>query len=724
MTEELKVIISASVDQLKQACQDATQSVKDLESKTSGYGESIKKAFSTIGKGIAVATTAVASACVAVGKSVWDMSSQVAQAGDAIDKNSQKVGMSYESYQKWDYAMNLAGTSMADCTVGLKTLSNKFDDAISGSSSAVETFSRLGLSMDDLKGKSREDIFKTTVKALQNVQSETDKAAIANDLFGKSGQNLMPLFNMTEAELNEVMADTEKYGMIMSDEAVKASAAFQDSLTRLQASFGGVKNAMVGEFLPGITSIMDGLSGMIAGVDGAREQFVEGINQTIQAVADALPRVIEIAVSLVDGVISGITQALPQLFNTVTQALIDVLNIVVQQLPNIVQAVVQCCTQLLQALSKALPTILTAVVNALLEIVKVIIAELPTFLGAFFELVVSCVDAIIQAIPDIINTLPELINAIIDAILQSIPLLIDAGVKLLTSLVENLPVIIDTIVAVLPQIAESIYNALLDNIPLIVDCGVKLITSLIENLPTIITTIVTAMPKIISGIINYFATAIPLIIQCGVQLLSALVQNLPTIIATVVRAIPQIIRALVSAIGEGVSAMASAGLNLIKGLFNGISNAVSWLYGKLRGWVSNVMSFVKGLFGIHSPSRAFATVGDFLVQGLGEGIEDSTHYATDAIEEMGKEVENAFNPELDIPGVNTPDVDIDSVERIKQKVELDSNGKWVDILVDRLTENKTPIQLVVGEKVLAETTIDSINALTLQTGKLGLVLGR
>jgi len=58
---------------------------------------------------------------------------------------------------------------------------------------------------------------------------------------------------------------------------------------------------------------------------------------------------------------------------------------------------------------------------------------------------------------------------------------------------------------------------------------------------------------------------------------------------------------------------------------------------------------------------------------------------------MGSEIENAFNPELDIPDVNTPDVDINGVERIKQKVELDSNGKWVDILVDRLTENKTPI---------------------------------
>lgn len=724
MTEELKVIISASVDQLKQACSEASNSVKDLESKTTGHGEKIKSAFSTIGKGIAVGVAAVATACVAIGKSVWDLSNQVAQYGDAIDKNSQKVGMSAESYQKWDYAMKIAGTSMQDCTAGLKTLTNKFDDAIGGSSSAQETFGRLGISLDDLKGKSREDIFKETVKALQNVESETDKAALANDLFGRSGQNLMPLFNMTEEELNEVMADTEKYGMIMSDKAVAASAQFQDSLTRLQSTIGGVKNAIVGEFLPGISSIMDGLAGMIAGVDGAKETFIQGVTDTVQAVTDAIPTVLELIATLLEGIIEGITACLPNLFTVVTNTLANVVNILVQELPNIIGVVIDGITSLINALSASLPSILTAVVTALVLIIKTIVDKLPEFLESFLTLFSSCVDAIFEALPIIIEALPEIITGIVEFLLAAIPQLIDAGVQLLTALVENLPVIIDTIVAVLPQIITGIINALLENLPLIIQAGVDLLVALVQNMPAIITTVVKAIPQIVSSLVNAIANNMPAIMQAGVALLISLVKNLPTIIATVVRAIPQIIQALVSAIGQGISAMASAGLNLIKGLFNGISNAVGWLYGMLRGWVSNVISYIKGLFGIHSPSRVFATVGDFLVQGLGEGIEDNTHYATDAIEDMSKEVENAFNPALEVPDVNTPDVDINGVERIKQQVELDSNGKWVDILVDRLTQNKTPIQLVVGEKVLAETTIDSINALTLQTGRLGLVLGR
>ena len=66
--------------------------------------------------------------------------------------------------------------------------------------------------------------------------------------------------------------------------------------------------------------------------------------------------------------------------------------------------------------------------------------------------------------------------------------------------------------------------------------------------------------------------------------------------------------------------MASAGSNLIHGLFNGISNATSWLYNKLSGWVSNVLSYIKSKFGIHSPSKKTAVFGKFLAQGLAVGM--------------------------------------------------------------------------------------------------------
>ncbi|MBQ7153208.1 MAG: hypothetical protein IJR83_04630, partial [Clostridia bacterium] len=106
-----------------------------------------------VGKITAAAVTAIAAAATAAGKALWDMANQTAEYGDEIEKNSQKVGLSFESYQKWDYAMKICGTEMSSCTTGLKTLTNTFDDAVNGSSSATEMFNRLGLSIPELQEK-------------------------------------------------------------------------------------------------------------------------------------------------------------------------------------------------------------------------------------------------------------------------------------------------------------------------------------------------------------------------------------------------------------------------------------------------------------------------------------------------------------------------------------------------------------------------------------------
>ena len=230
--------------------------VKDIDA-------SLSKVTSSLGK-FGGALGSIVGVIVSAGEKLWNLASEVATAGDEIEKTSQKVGLSYKAYQKWDYAMKICGTEMSSCAVGLKTLTNTFDDAISGSSSATEKFERLGLSIDDLRGLSREDLFATVVTALQNVEGETEKAALANDLFGRSGQDLAPLLNLTADELGELMDEAEAYGIVMSDDAVKASAAFEDSLTKLEKTLDGLKAAVVGSSLPAITRLMDSASGAAA----------------------------------------------------------------------------------------------------------------------------------------------------------------------------------------------------------------------------------------------------------------------------------------------------------------------------------------------------------------------------------------------------------------------------------------------------------------------------
>lgn len=80
----------------------------------------------------------------------------------------------------------------------------------------------------------------------------------------------------------------------------------------------------------------------------------------------------------------------------------------------------------------------------------------------------------------------------------------------------------------------------------------------------------------------------------------------------------------------------SLGSSIVKGIFNGIRNAGAWLYDKLRGWVSDVLGWVKGLFGIHSPSKVFANeIGKFIPPGITLGVEQAMPRA---MRDMGEEL--------------------------------------------------------------------------------------
>ena len=152
-----------------------------------------------------------------------------------------------------------------------------------------------------------------------------------------------------------------------------------------------------------------------------------------------------------------------------------------------------------------------------------------------------------------------------------------------------------------------------------------------------------AIPKIITSIVNALIGNIDKIIMAGVQLLVALIKNLPQIIVSIVKAVPQIITAIVKGFAGGVSQMASVGLNLIKGIWNGIGDAASWLWDKVSGFCSNLMGKIKDFFGIHSPSREMAWVGEMLTEGLAGGIGDTAKTAITAAEDMNKGIMGVMN---------------------------------------------------------------------------------
>ena len=502
----------------------------------------------------------------------------------------------------------------------------------------------------------------------------TDMSSIQNAYQGFAKQNYTMLDNLklgyggTKQEMERLLADAEKISGVKYDissyaDVVEAIHVMQESMDiagttakEAEATISGSVNALksaVSNLIVGFgdadadmellcNNMVDAFKTVVANITPVIENIVAALptalDALLTAVGELLPTLLEAVTELFSQVLETLLSLLPQLIPAAVSALMTIVNTLIENLPLLIDAAVQLVSTLVTGIADALPTLIPAAVQAIVTIVQGLVDSLPMLLDAALQLITGLAQGLLDAIPVLIAALPEIINGIITFLLDSIPQIIETGIQLLTSLVAALPDIIMAIVEAIPKIIDGIINAVLNAIPLIIQAGIDLLISLIQALPQIITTIVQAIPQIISGIVNALVGNIDKIIMAGVQLFVALIENLPTIIVEIVKAVPQIITGIVKAFGSLMYKIVEIGGNIVKGLWSGITQFASWLWDKVSGWISSIWDGICDFFGIHSPSKEMAWVGEMLVKGLAGSIDDNGDEAVKAAEGMAEDI--------------------------------------------------------------------------------------
>ena len=502
----------------------------------------------------------------------------------------------------------------------------------------------------------------------------TDMSMIQSAYQGFAKQNYTMLDNLklgyggTKQEMERLLADAEKISGVKYDissyaDVVEAIHVMQESMDiagttakEAEATISGSVNALksaVSNLIVGFgdadadmellcNNMVDAFKTVVANITPVIENIVAALptalDALLTAVGELLPTLLEAVTELFSQVLETLLSLLPQLIPAAVSALMTIVNTLIENLPLLIDAAVQLVSTLVTGIADALPTLIPAAVQAIVTIVQGLVDSLPMLLDAALQLITGLAQGLLDALPVLIAALPEIINGIITFLLDSIPQIIETGIQLLTSLVAALPDIIMAIVEAIPKIIDGIINAVLNAIPLIIQAGIDLLISLIQALPQIITTIVQAIPQIISGIVNALVGNIDKIIMAGVQLFVALIENLPTIIVEIVKAVPQIIAGIVKAFGSLMYKIVEIGCNIVKGLWSGITQLASWLWDKVSGWISSIWDGICDFFGIHSPSKEMAWVGEMLVKGLSGSIEDNGDEAVKAAEGMAEDI--------------------------------------------------------------------------------------
>ena len=381
---------------------------------------------------------------------------EVAAYGDNIDKASQKLGISAEAYQEWDAVLQHSGTSIDSMGIGMKTLAN-------AAASGAEEFQKLGISQQEAASMSREELFSKTITALQNVTDENERAAIAQKLFGRSAMELGPLLNTSAADTQAMKDRVHELGGVMSNEAVKAAAAYQDNLQDMNTAIDGLKRNIVSEFIPGLSSLMEAFTDILAG-DDPGEALERGVDSIVGAMDNIVQKVVDIGQRVVPALVDAIVKAAPGLLDSAAQLVLTLGEAIIANLPELVKAGLEVIVTLANAIAAALPELIPTIVDVVLEIVDILTEPdtLSALIDAAITIIIALAEGLIEAMPKLIEKAPEIVMNLVTAIIQNAPKLIEAAVRLMATfargIVDNISAVINAIGQMWTSLTDSIGN--------------------------------------------------------------------------------------------------------------------------------------------------------------------------------------------------------------------------------------------------------------------------
>ena len=279
---------------------DLKNEMDSLSKKTKNTGDSVESLSDKLKKGLSTAAK-VATGVSAAGTAVFAFANKVSSTGDNIDKMSQKLGISAEGYQEWSHILEHCGASIDSLQPSMKTLATA---AETGS----DAFEKLGLSQKEISGMNQEELFNATIAALQNVSSETERTYLAGKLLGRGATELGPLLNTSADDIDAMRQNLHDMGAVMSDEAVKNSAAFQDSLTNLKSAFSGAANGLANDLIPKFTELMEKVTAFVA--DGGLGKIIAGFKNLTPLITGAAAAMVAYKAAIsIAGIIDALRKA-------------------------------------------------------------------------------------------------------------------------------------------------------------------------------------------------------------------------------------------------------------------------------------------------------------------------------------------------------------------------------------------------------------------------------
>lgn len=280
------------------------------------------------------AAAAAIAAVVKVIKELHDTTVQVAADVDTLLTESMTTGLSTRTLQELEYAENLIDVSVNTITGSLTKLTKNMASANEGNAAMAQSFANLGVSItNEVDGSLRpaEDVFYDIIDVLGQFDNETERNAVAMELFGKSAQELNPLIIQGSGALKEYAAEAQNLGYILNDEELAALGAVDDAYQRMQLTIDAAKKQIAADFAPASEAAMKLFSDAVTKAVEVLERsgMIENLAIIIQSLIDIIRSIGDIVASI-PGFKAGIEAATGALsgFAMICAAIADVADVV------------------------------------------------------------------------------------------------------------------------------------------------------------------------------------------------------------------------------------------------------------------------------------------------------------------------------------------------------------------------------------------------------------
>lgn len=454
--------------------------------------------------------------------------------------------------------------------------------------------------------------------------------------------------------------------LITSAESVLENVVpiIKQMLPTLVSSIADLANAII----PEISSLIDDLLPvLIEGATSLVQNAVAVLPSLISAAVNALPSLASAAVSIVTTLGQGIMTAIPQLVTAVTglvtsfgeylasnsgtlaESAVGMIQTIGDTLMNNFDIFAQVAVDLIQNLASGLAENLPVLIESGLTMLTSVTGSFRENLGlvvdAALQMALSLAQGLVTAIPSIIEQVPLIVSNIANCINDNAPKILETGIQIVITLIGGLIQAIPTLVANIPQIITAIVDVIMAFNW--VNLGKNIMEFFKNGITSMIESVKGAGKNVLDGITNTVKNLPSNLMNIAKSAMNSLSGTIKGLASSAVSAMKAVGSGILSALSHLPSQMLSIGVNLIKGLWNGISNMTGWILNLIGGFAKSVISKIKGLFGIHSPSTVFAEIGGYLAEGLGVGWQDEYGTVNDALVESVQGTTDAVSAEID-----------------------------------------------------------------------------